>query len=195
MLGAAYLLNVISGDTQGVIRSGGVAVPWHVRGERHWISLPLLAVTPIQTPQWLTQLFGDTAPLAAAISGGDADYLVVQWPAGFDLGQLPVPLMLGKFTQRALIATCESRHSQGLADIESRYFAPQYGVPEDPATGSAMRILAMYWQQQGLGTQVSNYQRSANGGLLFGEIVDADHVYVGGQIVPIDEEQTLNAIG
>ena len=103
--------------------------------------------------------------------------------------------MLGKFTRRALIATCESHFSHDLAKIESRYFAPQYGVPEDPATGSAMRVLALYWQQQGLGPQLSNYQRSASGGLLFSEIANANHVDIGGRIVPMNREHTLDAIG
>ena len=195
MLGAAYLIHITTGETRGVIRSGTVPIPWHASRELHWICLPLVTVIPTRIPQWLTQLFGDTAPIAAAMAGGDSDYLVVQWPAGFDLGQLPAPEMLGKFTRRALIVTCESCYSHDLAQIESRYFAPQYGVSEDPATGSAMRVLALYWQQQGLGTQLSNYQRSASGGLLFSEIADTSHVYIGGRIVPMDEEYTLDAIG
>jgi predicted PhzF superfamily epimerase YddE/YHI9 len=30
-------------------------------------------------------------------------------------------------------------------DFVSRYFAPSYGVPEDPVTGSAHCILTPYW--------------------------------------------------
>lgn len=33
------------------------------------------------------------------------------------------------------------------ADFVSRYFAPGYGVPEDPVTGSAHCALAPYWAQ------------------------------------------------
>lgn len=195
MLGAAYVLHGATGETHGVIRSGEVQVPWHACRELLWISLPHVTLTLTPPPRWLTDLFGDTAPLAAATAGGDSDYLVVQWPPGFDLGQLPVPEALGKFTRRALIATCESHYSYNLAQIESRYFAPQYGVPEDPGTGSAMRVLALYWQQQGLGTKLSNFQRSTGGSLLFSEVTDANQVHVGGRIVPIDEEQSLDAIG
>ena len=194
MLAATYLLHKTTGKTQGVIQSGEVQVPWHVYRQLHWITLPSISVTPIQPPAWLSDLFGDATPLTAATAGGDSDYLIVQWPAGFDLGQLPVPEALATFTRRALIATCESRYSHQLAQVESRYFAPQYGVPEDPGTGSAMRVLALYWQQRGLGTQLGNYQRSTSGSLLFSEIVNANHVYVGGRIMPIDEELCLDAI-
>ncbi|MEP6391495.1 MAG: PhzF family phenazine biosynthesis protein [Halioglobus sp.] len=186
MLAAAYLLHNNTGKTQGLIHSGAVQIPWHACRELHWIRLPSITVTPTQTPPWLTELFGDATPLAAATAGGDSDYLVVQWPDGFDLSQLPAPGMLAKYTQRALIATCESRYSHHLAHIESRYFAPQYGVAEDLGTGSAMRVLALYWQQRGLGTQLSNYQRSTSGSLLFSEITDARHVNVGGRIAPMD---------
>ena len=194
MLAATYLLHILTGETGGVIRSGTVPVPWHVRRELYWISLPHIEVLPAEVPHWLAEVFGNTAPLAAATAGGVSDYLVVQWPAGFDLAQLPVPQGLGMFTPRALIATCESCYSHGLARIESRYFAPQYGVSEDAATGSAMRVLALYWQAQGLGREISNYQRSANGGLLFSEVADDFQIYIGGRVAPADEEQSTNVI-
>jgi len=194
MLAAAYLTHSATGETQGTLQSTHAQIPWYACRELYWIGLPRIPVTPIHTPAWLANLFGGATSLAAATAGGDSDYLVVEWPPGFDLRQLPVPTLLGKFTQRALIATCESHHSYDLAQIESRYFAPQYGVPEDPGTGSAMRVLALYWQQRGLGTQLSNYQLSKTGSLLFSEIADTNHVHIGGRIVPTGQEHTLNAI-
>ena len=163
MLAAAYLLHILTGDTGGVIRSGTVPVPWHVRRELYWISLPHIEVLPAEIPRWLAEVFGNTAPVAAATAGGVSDYLVVQWPAGFDLAQLTVPQGLGVFTRRALIATCESCYSHGLARIESRYFAPQYGEPEDAATGSAAVQLAAYWQPMLAAERFEARQLSATG--------------------------------
>jgi predicted PhzF superfamily epimerase YddE/YHI9 len=176
-----------SGNTRGIIQSGSLQIPWHACRELHWIRLPNIPIIPTEPPQWLAELFGDTGPVLAALAGGESDYLIVHWPAGFDLSRLPVPNKLAKFSQRALISTCESRYAYDLARVESRYFAPQYGVTEDSATGSAMRVLALYWQQQGLGKQLSNYQRSASGGLLFSEIADDQHVYIGGRVIRAQE--------
>jgi len=53
------------------------------------------------------------------------------------------------------------------ADFVSRYFAPSYGVPEDPVTGSAHCLLAPYWAQRLGKTSLHARQLSARGGELW----------------------------
>ena len=43
-----------------------------------------------------------------------------------------------------LIVTARS-HAGG---VESRYYAPAYGIPEDPVTGSAHCTIAPYWREE-----------------------------------------------
>ena len=51
-------------------------------------------------------------------------------------------------------------------DFVSRYFAPRFGIPEDPVTGSAHCVLGPYWADR-LGKDVLvGYQASARGGTV-----------------------------
>lgn len=55
------------------------------------------------------------------------------------------------------------------ADFVSRYFAPSYGIPEDPVTGSTHCTLALYWSDR-LGKSILHArQTSRRGGTLIVE--------------------------
>jgi len=66
------------------------------------------------------------------------------------------------------------------ADFVSRYFAPSYGVPEDPVTGSAHCALAPYWTQRLGKTQLHARQLSQRGGELWCELA-GDRVLLRGK--------------
>jgi len=55
------------------------------------------------------------------------------------------------------------------ADFVSRYFAPSYGFPEDPVTGSAHCALTPYWTKRLGKTQLHARQVSERGGELWCE--------------------------
>jgi PhzF family phenazine biosynthesis protein len=56
------------------------------------------------------------------------------------------------------------------SDLVSRYFAPGYGIPEDPVTGSAHCALTPYWTKR-LGKRALHArQLSARGGELWTEM-------------------------
>ena len=59
----------------------------------------------------------------------------------------------------------------------------------DPATGSAMRVLASYWQQRGLDHALTALQRSAEGGLLFSRI-EGGITWIGGNVSTMEMEDT-----
>lgn len=124
-----------------------------------------------------------STPVNAVYSGGEKGYLLVELASESDLlsFQPPGPL-LGKFTQQALIVTALSSNSEQY-DVLFRYFAPQYGNPEDTATGSAMRLVTRYWAErlpnrpeeaESLGAQdgvIRAWQASPKGGYLLGRLL------------------------
>ncbi len=55
-------------------------------------------------------------------------------------------------------------------DFTSRYFAPQAGIPEDPATGSIHATLAPYWAAELGRTVLAGFQASARGARLDCEV-------------------------
>jgi predicted PhzF superfamily epimerase YddE/YHI9 len=172
----------------GTLVSGQISLPTRSDGELHWIGFPGLAVRPAnaadfsrgQTLEQLESLIG--APLAnCAVAGGSQGYLIAELVQDDALSKLRPPgAALGNATERALIVTSRSSHSADR--IEFRYFAPQYGVSEDSATGSAMRVLASYWQHRGLGEALEALQLSPAGGLLRSAI-EGGITWVGGIVL------------
>jgi len=72
----------------------------------------------------------------------------------------------------------EKLHPAGVAitapgkrcDFVSRYFAPSYGIPEDPVTGSTHCSLAPYWGKRLGKTNLCARQVSGRGGELWCEL-------------------------
>ncbi|MFW6098297.1 MAG: PhzF family phenazine biosynthesis protein, partial [Chloroflexota bacterium] len=52
-------------------------------------------------------------------------------------------------------------------DCASRYFAPSYGIPEDPVTGSIHCALVPYWAERLKRSRIHALQVSPRGGELF----------------------------
>jgi predicted PhzF superfamily epimerase YddE/YHI9 len=151
---------------------------------RTWLRFGGVTTSPCPVPDWTGEVFPDQPqPLAAATSGGARGYLVLQWPDNTDLYQLqPSAENLSQRTGRALICTAAwPLEDEGA--IRLRYFAPQYGVPEDAATGSAMRVLAAYWSPRF--DRLIARQCSPGGGLLFANWTP-DHVDVGGRCIDME---------
>jgi len=69
-------------------------------------------------------------------------------------------------------------------DFVSRFFAPAYGVDEDPVTGSAHCCLGPYWASRLGKTDLMGYQASARGGVVRVG-VRGDRILLGGQAVTV----------
>jgi predicted PhzF superfamily epimerase YddE/YHI9 len=67
-------------------------------------------------------------------------------------------------------------------DFVSRFFAPKYGIDEDPVTGSAHSELAPYWSAVLGKTKLTARQISRRGGELLCE-VRGDRVILSGRAV------------
>jgi predicted PhzF superfamily epimerase YddE/YHI9 len=84
----------------------------------------------------------------------------------------------------------EKLHPAGVAvtargddcDFVSRYFAPSYGIPEDPVTGSTHCSLAPYWAKILGKTRLHARQLSERGGELWCEVKE-QRVMIKGQAV------------
>jgi predicted PhzF superfamily epimerase YddE/YHI9 len=144
-----------------------------------WLRFKRLATTACPVPDWVVEVFpNQPQPIAASVCGEEQGYMILQWPDDFHLKSLSQPLgCLSERSQRALICTA-AQTSVGADAIALRYFAPQYGVPEDTATGSAMRVLAEYWSPRFTGLTAE--QCSPAGGLLFAKWTPG-HIDVGGR--------------
>ncbi|MGE9295048.1 MAG: PhzF family phenazine biosynthesis protein, partial [Puniceicoccales bacterium] len=71
-------------------------------------------------------------------------------------------------------------------DFVSRFFAPNFGIDEDPATGSAHCTLAPYWAARLKRSVLRARQLSHRGARLDCE-VRADRVLISGGVVPYFE--------
>jgi PhzF family phenazine biosynthesis protein len=69
-------------------------------------------------------------------------------------------------------------------DFISRFYAPQLGINEDPATGSAHCLLAPYWAQKTGKREFCAYQASKRGGTLHLRL-DGERVRITGEAVII----------
>ena len=75
-----------------------------------------------------------------------------------------------------LIVTARSE----IGGVVSRYFAPAYGIPEDPVTGSAHCTIGPYWRNE-LGPALTAEQASPRGGELSVVTTDGGRVLLGGR--------------
>lgn len=82
---------------------------------------------------------------------------------------------LSQLDLRGIIVTAPGRD----VDFVSRFFAPKFGIPEDPVTGSAHCELAPYWAER-LGTSLLHArQLSKRGGTLSCEVTGDRVVLIG----------------
>ncbi len=94
----------------------------------------------------------------------------------------PDVALLEKFHPHAVAVTAVGSD----ADFVSRYFAPSYGVPEDPVTGSLHCALAPYWATRIGRSHLHARQLSDRGGELWCE-VKQDRVVVKGNAILVME--------
>ena len=147
------------------------------------IDLPLRPVSPMTLPPDVLAALG-VQPIAvhAAQKGpGGIDYIVevaeeaAVVSAEPDMGPL-------KKVNGGVIVTARAT-TPGL-DFVSRYFAPVFGIDEDPVTGSAHCALAPYWAERLGRTSLAARQVSKRGGTLQ-VTLDGDRVRLTGHAVTV----------
>lgn len=144
-------------------------------GERLSLDFPLQRVEPVIAPGLLAAALG-CPPLEVLA----ADDWLVLLDSEQTLRELQPDMgLLKKLERRGLIVTAAGSD----CDFVSRFFAPKYGIDEDPVTGSAHTLLIPYWADK-LGKQTLHArQLSARGGELFCEL-NGERVRISGSAVP-----------
>ena len=92
-----------------------------------------------------------------------------------------MPLIRGaleKLDLRGVIVTAPATEY----DFVARFFAPKYGIPEDPVTGSAYTQLTPYWAEKTGKTKLRAKQISPRGGKLVCEL-KGDRVLITGSAI------------
>ena len=90
--------------------------------------------------------------------------------------------MLSLLDLRVVIVTA----SGDGVDFVSRFFAPKFGIPEDPVTGSAHCTLAPYWAERLGKKKLTAKQVSRRGGVITCEWAGV-RVYLSGKAVTVME--------
>lgn len=139
------------------------------------LDFPLKPAVASSAPAGLIEALG-----TAAISVGrnDFDYLIEVESAAIVRNVTPDFRKLAALDCRGVIVTARSDDAQ--FDFVSRFFAPGYGIDEDPVTGSAHCCLADYWAKRLGKTKFIAYQASPRGGIVHVEIA-GDRVLLGGR--------------
>ncbi len=153
-----------------------------------WIELDFPATPPedIAAPAGLVEAMGARA---RHVARSRFDFLVELDDEAAVRALAPDFARLRAFHARGVIAT--ARGGSNGVDFVSRYFAPAFGIDEDPVTGSTHCCLGPYWQSRLNKTSFVAHQLSERGGEMR-VTVDGDRVRLGGQAVTVLRGELLD---
>jgi PhzF family phenazine biosynthesis protein len=137
-------------------------------GDAITLDLPARRLLPLPLPDEATQgLRGARIEeaLQAISDTGDTDWLV-RLPGEPHVRALRPDFSALRALSGGLIATAPA--STPGFDFVSRYFAPFFGVDEDPVTGAAHCALVPYWSALLGRSELCGYQASRRGGVVRG---------------------------
>lgn len=141
------------------------------------LDFPACPATACPTPSELSSAVPE--PLLWVGSNG-SDLLVELSNEAAVRDLVPNLSLLAAVPVRGVIVTARSERSG--VDFVSRFFAPRYGVPEDPVTGSAHCCLAPFWAERLGRPNLTGYQASRRGGTVKVRL-QGDRVELGGKAV------------
>jgi PhzF family phenazine biosynthesis protein len=146
-----------------------------------WIDLdfPATPDEPIAAPPALLEALGVTARY---VGRSRFDFLVEVHDEAAVAAVRPDYRRLAAIDARGAIVT--SRSGRTGIDFVSRYFAPAFGIDEDPATGSTHCCLGPFWSARTGKRAFVAHQLSARGGELH-VALDGDRVCLSGQAVTV----------
>jgi PhzF family phenazine biosynthesis protein len=181
-LATAHVIFEMLGYTEPVItfetRSGELFVEKHK--DRLQLDFPACPPTSCAIPDTLVKALG-ICPIEVLVA---EDYLAVFDSEATVLAIVPNHILLAQLDLRGVIVTAPGIE----VDFVSRFFAPKFGVPEDPVTGSAHCELAPYWASKLGKNSLSARQVSKRGGNLTCE-VRGNRVVLSGNAVTFMEAE------
>lgn len=148
------------------------------------LNFPAQECLPVDAPaavvRGLGLAEGEFSCFKATISNGN--YIVVLASEAQVTALTPDLAELGTVDDGGVIVTAPGANT----DFVSRFFAPYYGIDEDPVTGSAHCSLVPYWANQLSKSSLSARQVSARSGDLKCQLT-GDRVLMTGQAVTVCE--------
>lgn len=148
-------------------------------GDRVVLDLPAVPATQVaSSPNVLAALNG-AVPVWTGVTNnldpGERNMLAVLKSEEAVRNLSPDLQEISRLPAGGLIVTAKRRDG----GVVSRYFAPSYGIPEDPVTGSAHCTIGPYWRNE-LGATLSAEQASTRGGNLGVVTTDSGRVLLEG---------------
>lgn len=132
----------------------------------------------VSIPEELTRALNLEHPPSEVLEANDTYIAVLDSPRTVQSVR-PDFALLEKLHPHAVIVTAPGNDF----DFVSRYFAPSYGVPEDPVTGSAHCSLTPYWSKRLGKSYLHARQLSERGGELWCELAGKRVILKGHAII------------
>lgn len=165
-------------------RSGFLTCIRHALGvEMNFPATPASEVLQDSTRQRLESILGTSATFAGR---SREDILFVMDDAKAVRELAPDFEALAQIETRGLIVTAES--SDPSEDFVSRFFAPRFGIDEDPVTGSAHCCLAPYWSDRLGRLELTGRQVSCRSGVVQTRL-SGDRVHLSGNAITVFSAQ------
>lgn len=172
---AHVLFNILGYAKQTIAfetRSGELTVK--KRGNMLEMDFPACPPIPCEFSEILAKSLGQK-PIEILVAD---DYLAVFDSETTIRAITPDQAMLSQLDLRGVIITAPGKD----VDFVSRFFAPKFGIPEDPVTGSAHCELAPYWANRLGKNTLTARQISKRGGDIICEL-KADRVILSGSAI------------
>jgi len=164
------------GAERVVFHSRSGPLPVTRAGSFYTLDFPTKSLTPCDAPAAVVDGIG-VSPVEVWATG--RDYLVLLDSADEVAGLAPDMRALAR-ADGPVIATAVG--SEPGTDFVSRFFAPGFGVDEDPVTGSAHCALVPYWAERLGKSELVGRQISSRGGVVYCQLV-GERTHIRGQAV------------
>jgi PhzF family phenazine biosynthesis protein len=176
-LGTAFVIAHYLEPERGEIRFNSRSGPLRVTRDGDLFTLDFPALPP--------ERIDDDAAVAEALGAAPAELWDAMDMMAVFASEAQVAALRPDITKvaaletRGIIATAPGE----ACDFVSRFFAPKFGIPEDPVTGSAHCILTPYWARRLGKARLSARQISRRGGDLVVED-RGERTLISGRVAP-----------
>ncbi|HET6175424.1 MAG TPA: PhzF family phenazine biosynthesis protein [Candidatus Sulfotelmatobacter sp.] len=184
-LASAYVvLNILETGREAVTFETRFSGSLTVRKEGEILAMDFPAMLPkicADPPEDLFRALGP-GPAPSKILEANSTYIAVYEAENSIRRIRPDFTRLEQLHPFAVAVTAPGEH----ADFVSRYFAPSYGVAEDPATGSLLCSLTPYWTERLGKTNLHARQLSERGGEFWCEVTDERVIIKGNAVLTME---------
>ena len=149
------------------------------RGDWIQLDFPSEPESVSEAPESLDEALGASATY---VGRNRFDYLVEVESEDLVRNLTPDFQLLSSISSRGFMVTSRSETEE--FDFISRFFAPAFGINEDPVTGSAHCCLGPYWAEKLDKTELTAFQASPRGGVVRVR-VSPERVYLLGKAVTV----------